>query len=153
MTSAPATAVPAAAPAEPPKATLSVPAKGGTSAAASGARPKAAPAGEALPVARVYFALDRFALPGNVDRTLDKVVAYLKSNPAAKAVLMGFHDPQGKVTREYNQQLALKRAQQVQGALQRAGIAADRIVLEKPTETTGTGAYATARRVEVAVRP
>jgi outer membrane protein OmpA-like peptidoglycan-associated protein len=128
---APAPAPVAVAPVEPPKPVVVV---------------------EEIPSARVYFALDRFGLPGDVGQTLAKVVAYLKVNPGAKGVISGFHDPQGRVTKEYNEQLAQNRAREVRGAMQRAGIALDRIVMEKPQETTGSGSNDEARRVEVTIQ-
>lgn len=116
--------------------------------------PKAAavPAGD-IPSARVYFALDRFRVPRDTRNTLAKVVAYLKANPSAKAVVTGFHDPQGKVTKAYNEALAQNRARAVRGALGVYGIPASRVVLERPQETTGSGSNDEARRVEVTVRP
>jgi outer membrane protein OmpA-like peptidoglycan-associated protein len=116
--------------------------------------PKAAAAAVGdLPAARVYFALDRYRVPRDTRNTLAKVVAYLKANPNAKAVVTGFHDPQGKVTKAYNEALAQNRARAVRGALGVYGIPASRVVLERPQETTGTGSNDEARRVEVIVRP
>ena len=141
---------PAVVPAPPPSVAAPAPAP----VAAVPVEPlKPAAAVAAVPAARVFFALDRYALPDNVNQTLAEVVAYLKSHPGAKAVLSGFHDPQGQVTPAYNQQLASNRARSVQAALQQAGIGADRVVLDKPTESTGSGSYDEARRVEVTVRP
>ena len=45
-----------------------------------------------------------------------------------------------------------QRAESVSQLLQKAGISVDRIALEKPVETTGSGSEAEARRVEVSVR-
>jgi outer membrane protein OmpA-like peptidoglycan-associated protein len=115
-------------------------------------KPAAAPVGD-IPAARVYFALDRFRVPRDTRNTLSKVVSYLKANPNAKAVVTGFHDPQGKVTKAYNEALAQNRARAVQGALGVFGIPASRVVMERPQETTGTGSNDEARRVEVTVRP
>jgi K(+)-stimulated pyrophosphate-energized sodium pump len=78
------------------------------------------------------------------------VVDYLKANQGAKASISGFHDPSGKKAR--NEELALNRARSARGALERAGIARERIVMQKPQVTTGSGGAAEARRVEVAVQ-
>ena len=106
-----------------------------------------------IPKARVYFALDKFALPGDVDKTLAEVIAYLKSHPGASGVISGFHDPQGQVTQQYQDDLSKNRALAVSGALARAGISADRLVMAKPTDTMGTGSNDEARRVEVTIQP
>jgi outer membrane protein OmpA-like peptidoglycan-associated protein len=116
-------------------------------------KPVIAVVADPIPSARVYFALDKFGLPRDVNSTLAQVIAYLKANPRAKALVSGFHDPQGKVTVAYNQELAQNRARAVRGALQLAGIPLDRIVMNKPQETTGTGSHEEARRVEVSIQP
>lgn len=102
------------------------------------------------PAAKLYFALDKTALPQNTVAALLPVVEYLKANDGAKASISGFHDPTGRRAR--NEELALNRARAARGALERAGIARDRIVLQKPQVTTGSGGTAEARRVEVAVQ-
>lgn len=109
----------------------------------------AAPAGEPPPAARVYFGLDRYALPGNVETALAEMVAYLKRHPEAKAELKGFHDRRGRI--DHNRSLAANRARSVSDYLIAAGIAEDRLVVAQPVETTGTGSHAEARRVEVSV--
>jgi hypothetical protein len=83
------------------------------------------------PAARVYFAL--------------------QAHPSAKALVSGFHDPRGDVA--HTQELALNRARTVRALLESAGIARDRVVMDKPQETTGTGSNEEARRVEVRVQP
>lgn len=107
---------------------------------------------EPIPAARVYFAFDRFEVPGDVNNTLAKIVAYLKDHAGTKARLVGFHDPAG-ASSDYNRQLAMNRSQSVRATLEAAGIARDRIVIDQPQETTGTGAPNEARRVEVTVKP
>jgi outer membrane protein OmpA-like peptidoglycan-associated protein len=144
-----APAVPAAAapaPAATPAPPVAVP------AAAAPADPKPAAVVQ-VPSARVYFAPNMVDLTRDAGQTLKPVIAYLKSNPAAKAVLSGFHDGQGAVTREYNEKLALNRARAVRAGLLAAGIAADRVEMNKPQQTTGTGTANEARRVEVTIRP
>ena len=113
--------------------------------------PIAAPVG-VPPAARVYFATNRIAVArATSDTALALVIAYLKANPTAKASIVGYHDPRGSAAA--NAALAKGRAQTVGAALRRAGIADDRVVLETPVETTGTGSLDEARRVEVSVRP
>jgi K(+)-stimulated pyrophosphate-energized sodium pump len=129
---APAAVAPSVAPVTPSTA---------TQAAASAAPP---------PAATLYFALDKTTLPQNAARVLTPIVGYLKANESAKASISGFHDPSG--SRARNEELALNRARAVRAALERAGIARERIVMQKPSVTTGSGPAAEARRVEVSVQ-
>jgi len=112
--------------------------------------PAPAAAAASIPSARVYFELDKFDLPGDADRTLADVVAYLKAHPESKALVSGYHDPRGDIAK--NQELALNRARSVRSALERAGIPLERIVMDKPQQTTGTGPNEEARRVEVRIQ-
>jgi outer membrane protein OmpA-like peptidoglycan-associated protein len=151
---APAVSAPAAVAA--PKPTASTPAAAAAPAASVvAATPpvsKPAPATSIAlpPAAKLYFALDKIALPQNTVAALLPVVEYLKANDGAKAQVSGFHDPTGKKAR--NEELALNRARAARGALERAGISRERIVMQKPQATTGSGGAAEARRVEVAVQ-
>jgi K(+)-stimulated pyrophosphate-energized sodium pump len=110
----------------------------------------AAPALALPPAAKIYFALDKSVVPADTSDRLKEVVAYLKGNAKAKALVSGFHDPTGSLAR--NEELALNRARAVRSALERAGIANDRVMMQKPTVTTGDGPPEEARRVEVSVR-
>ncbi len=111
----------------------------------------ATPAAAALPpAAKIYFALDKSVIPADTGERLAGVVAYLKANGKAKASISGFHDPTGSIAR--NEELALNRARAVRTALEKAGIANDRVLMQKPAVTTGDGPPEEARRVEVAVR-
>ena len=103
----------------------------------------------AVPVAKVYFAVEQASLPKNAGRALARVVTYLKANPQAKASVSGFHDPSGNLAN--NENLAMRRAQAVARAMQKMGIAKQRIVLQNPEKTLGSGSAAEARRVEVGV--
>jgi outer membrane protein OmpA-like peptidoglycan-associated protein len=102
-----------------------------------------------IPAAKVYFDLDKTTLPKDVDATLAEVQAYLKANGDAKAKIAGFHDPSGN--KAHNEDLAKNRAKAVKTEFTKLGVAEDRLVMEKPTETTGTGDAKEARRVEVTV--
>jgi outer membrane protein OmpA-like peptidoglycan-associated protein len=121
---------------------------------ASAPAPAAAPVAvvvpaSAIPAAKVYFDLDKTALPKDVDATLAEVQAYLKANSDAKAKIAGFHDPSGN--KAHNEDLAKNRAKAVKTEFTKLGVAEDRLVMEKPMETTGTGDAKEARRVEVTV--
>ena len=112
----------------------------------------AAPVVEASapPVARLYFDVDVSDTIAEGKPLLDPVVAYLAANPAARAIVTGYHDPTGSAG--HNHDLAKSRAQTVQAALVAAGVAADRIDLVKPISTDGGGDLKEARRVEVSVK-
>jgi K(+)-stimulated pyrophosphate-energized sodium pump len=105
---------------------------------------------EAPPAEKVYFALNSTEVTAQAEGKLDKIVAYLKANAGATAVLSGFHDPSGN--KASNEELALNRARGVRSALEKAGIPKERITMAKPAETTGGGAPEEARRVEVSVK-
>jgi outer membrane protein OmpA-like peptidoglycan-associated protein len=111
--------------------------------------PDPTPAAVVPPAAKLYFDTAKFELPADAEELLAPIVAYLKANAGSKAVVSGYHDPRGN--RAFNEKLAKDRAKSVSAALQAAGIAEDRIQMQKPQETTGTGDLAEARRVEVSV--
>lgn len=137
----------------PQQASVAVPAPtpAPTPAPAPAAEPVAAPAAPAIPpAAKVYFALGAAGVPKEAPDTLKEIVAYLKANAGSKAVISGFHDPTGN--KAQNEELAKNRAKAVREELKKAGIAENRVVMEKPQETTGTGNDAEARRVEVSIQ-
>jgi K(+)-stimulated pyrophosphate-energized sodium pump len=127
------------------------PAATATAAAAAVAAAAVAPPAAAVPAAaKIYFALDKAVVPADTADRLKDVVAYLKANAKAKALVSGFHDPTGSLAR--NEELALNRARAVRTALERAGIRNERVMMQKPMVTTGDGPPEEARRVEVSVR-
>ena len=111
---------------------------------------RAAPVVDVPPAARVYFAVNKTGLPSSSATALADVIAYLKTHDGAKATVVGFHDPRGDAA--HNNDLALGRAKSVAAALTAAGIGADRVIMQKPAETAGSGTLQEARRVEVSVR-
>ena len=130
----------------------------GGSAAAPAAAPAPAPAASASTAAaapaagmpfQVFFATGQTALDAEANATLKAAADYLKAHPDVKVALSGFVDSTGNA--DQNAELAKQRAQAVQGALQAAGIAAERIDLRKPqTITAGQGPDREARRVDIA---
>jgi len=117
----------------------------------------AAPAAPAAPVvtsdnATVYFAVGAATLPDDAAKTLDPVINKLKLNAGTKALISGYHSATGELAT--NQELAKNRAMAVHGALKAAGIAEDRLMLDKPlvAEANLAGEDPKARRVEVAVK-
>ena len=103
------------------------------------------------PLAKLYFDPDTYDKWVEGGESLDGVSAYLKSHDGARAAISGYHDPSGDA--KHNMELSKKRAFAVRDALVAAGISADRLVLDKPMETTGSSNVARdGRRVEVSIR-
>jgi outer membrane protein OmpA-like peptidoglycan-associated protein len=138
-------------------------ADGAKNAAATAADAAAAaqvvPAGSGLvafshdgaPALKVYFDSGKTAVDTGFADTAKALVEYLKTNASTKAVVSGFNDPTGNAAA--NAELSKTRAQGVATALKAAGIADDRVLLEKPADTTGSAlSNSEARRVEVTIR-
>lgn len=104
-----------------------------------------------LPLAKLYFDIGKIELAQDTGEQLKAVIEHLKGHENTKAVISGYHDPTGD--KAQNEELAKNRAEAVRDALSTQGIAADRIVMQKPIETTGSGDVAEARRVEVSIQP
>ncbi|MGL4574791.1 MAG: OmpA family protein [Burkholderiaceae bacterium] len=109
----------------------------------------AAPAEKPAPV-KLYFAVGKSDAPANSSQDLAKIVEYAKANANSKVALSGFHDKSGNP--EANAELAKNRAKSVREVLRAAGVAEDRVVMEKPQETAGGEDPQEARRVEVSLR-
>ena len=95
----------------------------------------------------VHFASASATLPSDAGAEVAGVVDAIKASPSRRVLLAGFHDPTGNAA--FNADLARKRAFSVRDALISQGIPADRIILRKPEQTTGSGTNAEARRVEL----
>ncbi len=100
-------------------------------------------------VVKFYFATGSAELATGANEALVDVVAGVING--RKAVISGFHDTTGDAA--INEELAKKRAETVQQVLLALGVPADKLDLEKPAESTGTGSNAQARRVEVKLLP
>lgn len=104
-----------------------------------------------MPVLRVFFDPGKTDVATTFAEKSKAMVDFLNANPDVKAVISGFNDPTGDAAR--NAELSKQRAEAVKAALESAGVAADRAILEKPAETTDTGASnAASRRVDVMLR-
>jgi outer membrane protein OmpA-like peptidoglycan-associated protein/uncharacterized protein YidB (DUF937 family) len=150
----PAAVTPAPAPAAPAPAVVAAPVAPATPAAQI-----AIPTGagviaqviNGIPMMKVFFDTGKTDLSGEFAAKSTELVAYLKANAGAKAVVSGFNDPTGNAAA--NAELSKNRAKAVAAGLKAAGLADDVVVLEKPSDTTGTGgSNAEARRVEVNIR-
>ncbi len=107
---------------------------------------------EGAPALKVYFDTGKVEVAPEFAAKSKDIVDYLKANAGAKAVVSGYNDPTGNAAA--NAELSKKRAQAVAGGIKAAGIAEDRVLLEKPANTTAGAALsnAEARRVEVTIR-
>ena len=106
---------------------------------------------DGAPALKVYFDAGKTAVAAGFADTAKAVVDHLKANATSKAVVTGFNDPTGNAAQ--NAELSKNRAKGVAAALKTAGIADDRVMLEKPADTTGsTLSNSEARRVEVTIR-
>jgi outer membrane protein OmpA-like peptidoglycan-associated protein len=107
---------------------------------------------EGRPKVSVYFAVGKNDIAPDFTAAVAPVKAWLEANPADRVQLSGFTDPTGNAAA--NEELAKNRAQAVQAALTAEGVAADRIDLVKPDDTSDEASdLAGARRVEITVTP
>ena len=127
-------------------------------AAATAAPAAAIPAGAGVvaadrqgkPTLTVYFDTGKSAVHNDLTTAAASVKAYIDSHPGATLAVSGFNDPTGNAAA--NAELSKTRAQAVKAALEKLGIPADKVVLQKPADTTGAGTNnAESRRVEVVV--
>ena len=127
---------------------------------AAKATAEAIPTGEGLvsymangmPALKVYFDTGKTEVAKEFSDKSKDIMAYLKDNAGAKAIISGYNDPTGNAAA--NAELSKNRAKRVAAALKAAGAADDRVVLEKPADTTTGAALSNteARRVEVTIR-
>jgi outer membrane protein OmpA-like peptidoglycan-associated protein len=121
-----------------------------TPAPAPAAPVAAAPAAVVAPSnAKIYFAVNSYEPPADLGQQLDAMVNYARASANSKLAISGFHDKTGDPAK--NAELAKQRAKSVVNALVSAGIPEDRLMMQKPQETTGGGDDKEARRVEVSV--
>lgn len=96
-------------------------------------------------VVNFYFATASADLAPGAAEALAAVIKGVEAG--RKAVVSGFHDTTGDAAQ--NEQLAKKRAEMVRDVLTGLGVPAEKIDLQRPPVTTGSGNNAQARRVEV----
>ena len=101
----------------------------------------------AQPAGSIHFASASATLPADAQKAIATVVEALKAAEGRRVLLAGYHDPTGNI--DFNRDLAKRRALGVRDALIAQGIPAQRIILRKPEQTTGSGNNAEARRVEI----
>jgi photosynthetic reaction center cytochrome c subunit len=100
----------------------------------------------------LYFGVGSSTLEGEQATGMTQLIAAMNANPAMKATISGYHSASGELAS--NQLLAKNRAFAVRDSLQGAGVAADRVVLDKPlqAEANLAGEDPAARRVEVTLK-
>jgi outer membrane protein OmpA-like peptidoglycan-associated protein len=99
----------------------------------------------------VYFEMAKSEVHNDLTAAASGVKNYLDTHPTATLAVSGYNDPTGNAAA--NAELSKTRAQNVKAALEKLGISAPRIALEKPAQTAGTGdTNAESRRVEVVVK-
>ena len=100
----------------------------------------------------LLFAVGSATLEDAAAAELKPLAEALKSDPAARLTISGFHSAAGDLAQ--NEDLAKRRAFAVRDALKALGVAEDRIALEKPqsAEANLSGEDPQARRVEVALK-
>jgi K(+)-stimulated pyrophosphate-energized sodium pump len=96
-------------------------------------------------VVKFYFASGKADVATGADSALADVAKAVAAGKSVKVA--GFHDASGDPAK--NAELAKQRAMAVRDALKAAGVPEDKVMLEKPAETTANGPAAEARRVEV----
>lgn len=107
---------------------------------------------EGRPKVSVYFDTGKSDLAPDFAAGAASVKAWLDANPADRVQLSGFTDPTGDAAA--NAELAKNRAQAVAAALSAEGVAAERIDLVKPADSSDDAVDLTgARRVEITVTP
>lgn len=94
---------------------------------------------------KFYFATGSADLAPGAAQALAAVIQGVEGGQ--KAVVSGFHDTTGDAA--INDALAKRRAQTVRDVLIGLGVPADKIELQKPEASTGSGSDDQARRVEV----
>jgi len=132
----------------------------GDNASAAAATPAVIPQGAGVtqgeiggrPKLTVYFDSGKSAVTNDLSAAAGKLKDYMAKNPDARIAVSGYNDPSGNAAA--NAALSKKRAQEVAKALEKIGISAKSINLEKPLSATdASGNAAEARRVEVVVKP
>lgn len=103
------------------------------------------------PKVSVYFDTGKADIAPDFAAAVAPVKAWADANPDARFAVSGFNDPTGNAA--LNAELSKNRAEAVAAALTEQGVAADRIDLVKPADTTATDTdLAQARRVEIVVQ-
>ncbi len=116
--------------------------------AASSAKTTASAVVGSAETVSVYFDLNKFEPPADTAAKLDGLINYGRANPNSKIAITGYTDKTGDADK--NAELAKSRAMAVKNQLISAGMPEDRIMMQKPQQTTGDQTdNKEARRVDV----
>jgi cytochrome c5 len=96
--------------------------------------------------AKVFFEVGKFVIPADSLKAIAAAADSLKAG-TGKVDITGYTDKSGNAAQ--NAELAKERAKAVREALEKAGIARDRINMRPPVEITGSQNDNEARRVEI----
>ena len=103
------------------------------------------------PLLIVLFSVGLSDVANELEGESARLKDYLDANPGARVSVSGFVDATGDPVA--NEELARSRAQKVAAVLAAAGIAEDRIDMDKPADIVADGAsYANDRKVEVSIK-
>ncbi len=103
------------------------------------------------PLLIVLFSVGQSDVANELEGESARLRDYLDANPGARVSVSGFVDATGDPVA--NEELARSRAQKVAAVLAAAGIAEDRIDMDKPADIVADGAsYANDRKVEVSIK-
>ncbi|WP_255470596.1 OmpA family protein [Pseudoxanthomonas sp. 3HH-4] len=99
--------------------------------------------------ARILFDSGSAVVPADTSARLSGVLGTLGADQGKRVRVSGFHDASGDAAA--NEALAKQRAEAIQQWLVVNGVAVERISLDKPVQTIGSGDADQARRVDVMV--
>ncbi len=134
-------------------ATVSASPAATTTIASSPAAPATSAAGAAAVVGSaetvsIYFDVNKFVPPADTATKLDGLINYGRANSNSKIAITGYTDKTGDPAK--NAELSKQRAMAVKNQLISAGMPEDRIMMQKPQQTTGDQTdNKEARRVDV----
>jgi K(+)-stimulated pyrophosphate-energized sodium pump len=98
---------------------------------------------------KIFFEVGQATLPAAAGNDLMRLAEAAKASPNAKLAVSGYHDASGGAAA--NEELAKQRAITVRDGLKAAGVAEERIVLNKPM-VVNAGSADDARRVEIVLQ-
>ena len=108
-----------------------------------------APSPSVPEMAKLYFDIGSAEFPADTKLSMPGIISYLRLHPGAIAVISGYHDATGNSAA--NIALSKRRAQEVARFLVDAGIPKERLKIEEPRQTVGSGSPEEARRVEIKI--
>lgn len=117
--------------------------------------PKPAPAPAPAPVLEpmqqdIFFLINSSYIRKSEQAKVDAIVEYMKAHPETKVTITGYADKETG-TGPYNMQLSKRRSASVATAIEKAGIAADRIITDGKGDTVQPFKIEKENRVAIAI--